>query len=122
YRMAQPMATELTQIAVGNWDLSPTVQHENVSIRNATAPAITTALQAALDLTESQLGWMTARVGSYPFDSYGTLVVNAPLFLSMETQTLMVTYAGFFASYPRSVWDLAVVHELAHSWFGNSVS
>src|SRR6185369_1137707 len=76
-----------------------------------------------LDLTEPQLDWMEARVGPYPFDTYGTLVVNAPLFLQMETQTMMVTYADFFISrHPRSLWESAQVHELAHQWFGDSVS
>ena len=123
YRMNHPMATELTQIAVGDWDFSPTVRHGDVAIRNATAPAITAAVRPALDLTEQQLDWMEARVGPYPFDTYGTLVVNAPLFLQMETQTMMVTYADFLtARYPRSVWDPALVHEVAHQWFGDSVS
>jgi len=124
YRMNHPMATELTQIAVGDWDFSPTVQHGNVAIRNATAPAITAAVQPVLDLTESQLDWMEARVGPYPFDTYGTLIVNAPLFLQMETQTIMLTYAGILdrADRPRAFWDPALVHELAHQWFGDSVS
>jgi aminopeptidase N len=41
----------------------------------------------------------------------------------METQSMMVSYGAFFtARWPRSVWDPAEVHELAHQWFGNSVS
>ena len=51
YRMAQPMATELTQIAVGDWDFGPSVQHGNVTIRNVTAPAITAAVQPVLATT-----------------------------------------------------------------------
>jgi aminopeptidase N len=123
YRMARPMAPELTQIAVGDWDFGPTRVHDGVSIRDVTAPAITEAVQPALELTEAQLDWMAARVGPYPFESYGTLIVDAPLFLLMETQSLMVSYADFFTTrYPRSVWDPAEVHELAHQWFGNTVS
>src|SRR6185436_13249493 len=63
YRMNHPMATELTQIAVGDWDFGPTVQHGNVAIRDVTAPAITAAVRPALDVTGSQLDWMEARVG-----------------------------------------------------------
>jgi aminopeptidase N len=123
YRMAQPMATELTQIAVGDWDFGPTRIHDGISIRDVTAPAITAALQPALASTEAQLDWMIARAGPYPFESYGTLVVDAPLFLLMETQSMMVSYGAFFTTrWPRSVWDPAEVHELAHQWFGNSVS
>jgi aminopeptidase N len=69
YRMNHPMATELTQVAVGDWDLSPTVQHGDVAIRDATGPANTAAVQPALDLAGPQLDWMAARVGPYPFDT-----------------------------------------------------
>jgi len=121
YRMARPMATELTQIAVGNWDLSPTVHHDGVSIRDVTAPAITAAVEPALSVTERQLDWMIARVGAYPFDNYGTLVVNAPLPLQLETQTLTLTRANKFTN-PQAVWDPDLLHEMSHMWFGDSVA
>ena len=122
YRMARPMATELTQIAVGDWDFGPTDMHDGVAIRNASAPAVTSDVQKVFDLTEPQLDWMVARVGPYPFDTYGTLVIDAPLFGQLETQTLMITWAGGFDLWPRDFWEPAQVHELAHQWFGNSVS
>ena len=124
YRMAQPMATELTQIAVGDWDFSPTDQHGNVSIRDVTAPSITADVQPALDLTESQLDWMEARVGPYPFDTYGTLVVDAPspLAYGLETQTITLVRDDLFTDWSRDVWEPGMLHELAHMWFGDSVS
>ena len=122
YRMAQPMATELTQIAVGDWDFGPTTIHGGIAIRNVTAPAITAAVQPVLALTEDQLDWMVARAGPYPFETYGTLVVNDLLYLQMETQTMMVTYANLFESFPRGFWEPAQLHEVAHIWFGDSVS
>jgi aminopeptidase N len=122
YRMAQPMAPELTQIAVGDWDFGPTHVHDGVAIRNVTAPSVTARMQPVFELTEPQLDWMIARAGPYPFDTYGTLVVNVPLYLQMETQTMMVTYADLFDRLPRDVWEPAQLHELAHIWFGDSVS
>jgi len=122
YRMNHPMATELTEIAVGDWDLSATVQHDGVAIRDVTAPAITALVQPALALTEPQLDWMAARVGPYPFDTYGTLIVNAPLPLQLETQTITLTRYDVFTRYPEAYWDGAQLHELAHMWFGDSVS
>ena len=124
YRMAQPMATELTQIAVGDWDFGPSVQHGSVTIRDVTAPSITAEMQPVFALTEAQLDWMEARVGPFPFDTYGTLVVNAPdLYLQLETQSITLTEVGFFHRHPQQAfWGPAQLHELAHSWFGDSVS
>jgi aminopeptidase N len=124
YRMNHPMATELTQIAVGDWDLSLTVQHGDVAIRDATTPATKAAVQPALDLAESQLDWMAARVGPYPFDTYGTLIVDAPhpLTAGLETQTISTVRYSLFTEWGRDVWEPGFVHELAHMWFGDSVS
>jgi aminopeptidase N len=124
YRMNHPMATELTQVAVGDWDLSPTVQHGDVAIRDATTPATKAAAQPALDLAGPQLDWMTARVGPYPFDTYGSLIVDAPHPLSagLETQTLSTIRYSLFTEWGRDVWEPGFVHELAHMWFGDSVS
>ena len=122
YRMAQPMATELTQIAVGDWDIQPTVQHGNIAIRQVTAPSITAEMQPELALTAVQLDWMEARVGPYPFNVYGNLIVDAPFNLLLETQTLTMSPSGFFRTWSRDVWEPALLHELAHQWFGNSVS
>jgi aminopeptidase N len=124
YRMNHPMATELTQIAVGDWDFGPTVQHGNVAIRDVTAPAITAAVRPALDVTGSQLDWMEARVGPYPFDTYGTLVVDAPspLAYGLETQTITMVRYDLFTTWSRDVWEPGLLHELAHMWFGDSVS
>jgi len=53
--------------------------------------------------------------GPYPFDAYGVVVHNQPFRFALETQTLS-TFGSTFIS------EEVVVHELAHSWFGNSVT
>jgi aminopeptidase N len=67
---------------------------------------------------------MQDRVGDYPFDAYGSLVVDATLGFALETQSLSLydkpwfdgTYGG------RGVWEPTMVHELSHMWFGDSVA
>lgn len=122
YRMAQPMATELTQLAVGDWDLGTPYRHGGVVIRDVTAPSITAAIQPGLAPTSAQLDYMESRVGSYPFDTYGTLVVDAPVGFSLETQTITLTHFDLFTRYGQDVWDPIQLHELSHMWFGDSVS
>jgi len=59
--------------------------------------------------------FLSGLFGPYPFETLGAMVVDAGLRLALEHQTL--------PTYDRSlVLETVVVHELAHQWFGNSVS
>jgi aminopeptidase N len=122
YAMDEPMATELTQLAVGDWDFSTPQRHDGVVLRDVTAPSLTAFMQPALALEPSQLDYMLARVGRYPFDTYGTLIVNANVGFALETQTLSLFGIDFFTIYGQGIWDPAMLHELSHMWFGDSVS
>ena len=70
----------------------------------------------------AQLDWMVDRVGRYPFDSYGSLVVRADLGFALETQTLSLLDTYWFDDQPVGLGDATLLHELAHMWFGNSVA
>jgi aminopeptidase N len=122
YAMDQPMATELTQLAVGNWDLSKPYRYAGVVIRDVSAPSLTARMQPAFALEPSHLDYMQARVGRYPFDTYGTLLVDADVGFALETQTLTLFGIDFFTIYGQSIWDPSMLHELSHMWFGDSVS
>lgn len=67
---------------------------------------------------------MERRVGRYPFESYGVLVADSRIGFALETQTLSLFGKAFFTepAYPGWYVDSVMVHELAHQWFGNSVS
>lgn len=69
--------------------------------------------------TPAALRWLERRLGRYPFDRFG--IVLTPGGSAMETQT-MVTFGernfGLGRFHVRSV----VVHELAHHWWGDTVT
>jgi aminopeptidase N len=122
YVMREPMATELTQLAVGNWDFSKPERHHGVELRDVTAPSLTASLQAALALEPGQLDYMEQRVGRYPFDSFGSLIVVADLGFALETQSISLLDSTWFTGYGQGVWDPTMLHELSHMWFGDSVA
>ena len=122
YVQRQPMATELLQLAVGAYDVTNLGVQAGVFLRDVTAKPITARIQPLLGVTPAQLRWMQARAGRYPFDLYGSLVVEADLGFALETQTLELMDTSWFDDYTQDVWDPTLLHELSHMWFGDSVS
>jgi aminopeptidase N len=121
YLQRQPMASELIQLAVGRYDLSERGRHRRVIRRDVTAPNLTAFLEDKITLANGHLDYMTDWVGRYPFDAYGSFVVDAEIGFALETQTLSIYDRGWFEG-SQGVWEPTMVHELAHEWFGNSVS
>src|SRR3954452_9061855 len=125
YLMRQPMATELIQLAVGNYAAIDRGRHHGLPIRDVVAPALQTLLADKLPLETDHIDWMENWVGKYPFDIYGSFVVDSLLGFALETQSLSLYDRGWFdGSYGpgAGTWEPTMVHELTHMWFGDSVS
>jgi aminopeptidase N len=120
YEETAPMASYLAQVAVGDFRIVTSDGPNGVKIRNAFAAQL--ADQAAVDFsrTADMLQLFTTDFGPYPFDVYGALVVNELNGYALEAQTLSLFDVS---SVNGSVADDTVVaHELAHQWFGDSVT
>ncbi|HUQ03349.1 MAG TPA: M1 family metallopeptidase [Kofleriaceae bacterium] len=118
---AQPMATELAQIAVGAQTVISRGSHDGIQVRDVVPSRLAAELGPKLAIEIAHLDWLEAQLGDYPFDSYGSLAVDTSLGFALETQTLSLYEVAFF-SYPQSVYEPIMVHELAHQWFGDSVA
>ena len=123
YEMKEPMASELIQLAVGQLDVIQRGFVDGVRVRDVAPSALAPQLEGALSRTPDHLRWMTDQVGRYPFDSYGVLAADQNFGYALETQTLSLHPAFFFApDVPLSANEPIMVHELAHQWFGDSVA
>jgi aminopeptidase N len=69
----------------------------------------------------NEIAWMESKVGRYPFENYGSLVIDGDLGFALETQTLSLYDTSFF-SLPPVIINPILAHELAHQWFGDSVT
>jgi aminopeptidase N len=69
YLQRQPLATQLVQLAVGDWDFIPRGRHRGVPFRDVIAPSLTESIGPLLAVELGHLDWMEPRVGRYPFDS-----------------------------------------------------
>ncbi|CAM5231964.1 hypothetical protein SHIRM173S_10183 [Streptomyces hirsutus] len=67
---------------------------------------------------------MENKAGRYPFETYGLLMADVSTGFELETQTLSLFERELFTDPAHPAWyiESIMVHELAHQWFGNSVS
>ncbi|MEV2213302.1 M1 family metallopeptidase [Streptomyces sp. NPDC050997] len=126
YRSREPMATELVQITVGDYVVKDRQGPGGLPLRDVVPTARASALEPALALTSGQLSWVEQRLGAFPFETYGLLPCNSDAanafdFTGLETQTLTL-YKPNFLLQEESKIGSHMMHELVHSYFGNSVS
>lgn len=124
YRTEHPMATELAQVTIGRSSVLRRTGPNGLPVRDVVPSADRKRLEPWLAKTPAQLEWMEQQVGSYPFETYGLLVAATDTGFELETQTLSLFERSLFTqtAYPKWYVESIMVHELAHQWFGDSVS
>jgi aminopeptidase N len=131
WREDDPTATYLTTATVGDFDDEFTRMTETStgkqldvynSIDSSATPTQVSAINATLDRVPEMLGFLTDRLGPYPFDSTGAVADRAAgVGYALEVQT-KPHYAGTFTAATPGINPTTHLHELAHQWIGNSVS
>jgi aminopeptidase N len=113
--MDDPMASYLATVVIGDYEIVPTEGTSGIPVRNVFPVDLPADARQSFDRTDDMIAALSDVLGPYPFDEYGVAVVDEPLLFALETQTLSIFGYG-----PAP--EFIVVHELAHQWFGNSVS
>jgi aminopeptidase N len=116
----QPMATYLATVATGNFKITrsedppapglfavdPAMRRRAEKPKRALKP---------LDRTPRITGYLAEQFGPYPFDALGGIVDRVPKIpYALETQSR--------PAYTEVPGTGLVVHEMAHQWYGNSVT
>ena len=118
YQAADPTASYLVSVVVGDLDLTEPVSVGDVVIRHALAPGAGGG--AAIGRTAEMMDFLAGWFGPYPFEAYGVVVVPEELGFGLENQTLTLLGSDLVSDTPAT--ELLLVHELAHQWAGNDVS
>ncbi|BBC32452.1 Zinc metalloprotease [Streptomyces graminofaciens] len=124
YRTEHPMATELAQVSIDRSTVVRRTGPDGLPLRDVVPTKDRDRLERWLKKTPAQIEWMESKVGGYPFETYGVLIADAQTGFELETQTLSLFERELFVrpEYPEWYVDSIMVHELAHQWFGDSVS
>lgn len=120
WESGDPMAPYLVTLATGDFEVEEYTTTSGLPIRNYFPRGMTAAGSYDHGRIPEMLDFFEERFGPYPFEAYGVVVVPAILELALETQTISTFGIDSIPGDRSSEWVAA--HELAHQWFGNSVS
>lgn len=115
WRTSEPMASYLATPAIGRYDVRRTVTADGLPVYTAVDPEQAEASRASLARIPEVLAWAERTFGPYPFSSAGAIVERPEdAGYALETQNRPV--------FPGAPDTVLLVHEIAHQWYGNSVT
>jgi aminopeptidase N len=123
-RMDRPMASYLAAVDVGRFSVETSTSPAGVAIRNYFAPDLAAASHAAFSRTGDVIDYFASLFGPYPFSGYGVVVPDATIGAAMENQTLSLFGSDWVEKRMGDpvAGPIVLSHELAHQWFGDSVT
>jgi aminopeptidase N len=116
------MASYLATVVIGDLEIvvdEPSASTSGVPVRNVLPPDLAAALPTPLERQGEMIAFFSELFGPYPFDEYGIAVVE-DFEAALENQTLSI-FGRSLVDFP-ALFETVLVHELAHQWFGNSVT
>jgi len=115
-----PTASYLVTVNIAEFVRREDTVVDGVPIRNYFPARLDERGEQVFAKTAGMLAFMNDTIGHYPFDAYGAVVADTPLPFALETQTLSLFGSSILRSIDQA--QVTIAHELAHSWFGNSIS
>jgi len=119
WRCQEPMATYLATLAVGKFRRHTSTTASGIPVINYIDPSYPHSVDRALGQGAQMINFFAKRFGPYPFEAAGGIADNYTSYYALENQTrptydkATVRWGGLTST---------VAHELAHQWFGDSVS
>ncbi len=115
WSLRRPAASYLVTVATGPFSETTDEGPGGVPISYWTLPEAGPGVLRRLRVAPAAMRWIEQRLGPYPFDSLGFVVVDSDS--GMETQTT-ITLGDTAYTTSRPV----VLHEMVHQWYGDQVT
>ncbi|MBC8170644.1 MAG: M1 family metallopeptidase [Anaerolineae bacterium] len=123
---AEPTASYLVTVNIAQFEERTDETEGGLPIRNYFPVALADEGEVVFSQTKDMITYFETVFGPYPFDVYGVVVADTDLSFALETQTISLFGRDIITQNTgRRSPDGAqgvIAHELAHQWFGNSVS
>ena len=120
WQETSPMASYLAMVMIGEYRVTEG-KHGSLPVVTAVHKSLPTSVDKVMARTPELLDFLVTQFGPYPFEATGGIVHNDPRFgFALENQSRPVYSPGFFSSTESAIG--VQIHELAHQWYGDSVS
>ncbi|MEW2397764.1 M1 family metallopeptidase [Streptomyces sp. NPDC046862] len=115
WHTAEPMASYVTTLAIGTYRTEASTTDGGLPVYVAVDPSQAKPSRKVLAKIPEVMTWAEETFGPYPFSSTGAIVDRPDdAEYALETQNRPV--------FPGAPDTETLVHELAHQWYGNSVT
>jgi len=122
WEMDKPMATYLASINIDQYELTTQSGPNGIAIRNYFPADFPTSQRIGFNILPALIDFFDDLFGPYPFDEYGVVIAHKVGFCeatptALEAQSMSIHCPNAFMTSEQ-----VIAHELAHQWFGDSVS
>ncbi len=117
-----PMASYLATINIDEFEVETAQSSNGIPIRNYYSTGLPQEIRKPFARQDDMLVFFSEMYGLYPFEVYGSLVMDTEFGAALENQTLSIFGIDMIDIDDVKNTELVVAHELSHQWFGDSIS